>query len=165
MLDTAGNGIYEVTATMPINSKIWYKYINGKTWADAEPSGDLAACGEDDGFGGYNRVDSLGVTDTVLGVVCFTKCYDCSVGLPEAISGVTLFPNPTAGKFTLERVEVEGDIEVTVVDMQGQILRATVWTTGEADMDMDLSDMASGVYMIRLNAEEGNRTMRVAIQR
>jgi len=85
--------------------------------------------------------------------------------LPEAVTGVTLYPNPTRGEFTLERTELEGDIEVTIVDMQGQILRATVWTSGEADMDMDLSDMASGVYMIRLNTDEGNRTMRVAIQR
>jgi hypothetical protein len=165
MLDTAGDGIYQVTLAAAINSKIWYKYLNGKTWNDAEASGDLSACGEDDGFGGNNRVDSLGVTDTVLGVVCFTKCYDCSVGLPEAITGVTLYPNPTRGEFTLERTELEGDIEVTVVDMQGQLLRATLWTTGQADLDMDLSDMASGVYMIRLNTEEGNRTMRVAIQR
>ena len=101
----------------------------------------------------------------MLGVVCFTRCYDCAVGLPEAVTGVTLYPNPTRGEFTLERTELEGDIEVTIVDMQGQILRATVWTSGEADMDMDLSDMASGVYMIRLNTDEGNRTMRVAIQR
>ena len=165
MLDTAGNGIYQVTVAAPINSKIYYKYLNGKTWNDAEASGDLSACGEDDGFGGNNRVDSLGVTDTVLGVVCFTKCYDCSVGLPEAVTGVTLYPNPTRGEFTLERIELEGDIEVTVVDMQGQVLRATLWTTGQADLDMDLSDMASGVYMIRLNTDEGNRTMRVAIQR
>ena len=165
MLDTNANGIYEVTATMPINSKIYYKYINGKTWNDAEASGDLSACGEDDGFGGNNRVDSLGVTDTVLGVVCFTKCYDCSVGLPEPMAGITLYPNPTVGEFTLERSELAGDVEVTVVDMQGQLLRATEWAAGEAELDMDLSDMASGVYMIRLNADEGARTMRVAIQR
>ena len=165
MLDTNANGIYEVTATMPINSKILYKYINGKTWNDAEASGDLSACGEDDGFGGNNRVDSLGVTDTVLGVVCFTKCYDCSVGLPEPMAGITLYPNPTVGEFTLERSELAGDVEVTVVDMQGQLLRATEWAAGEAELDMDLSDMASGVYMIRLNADEGARTMRVAIQR
>jgi hypothetical protein len=165
MLDTNANGIYDVTATMPINSKIYYKYINGKTWNDAEASGDLSACGEDDGFGGNNRVDSLGVTDTVLGVVCFTKCYDCSVGLPEPMAGITLYPNPTVGEFTLERSELAGDVEVTVVDMQGQLLRATEWAAGEAELDMDLSDMASGVYMIRLNADEGARTMRVAIQR
>ena len=165
MLDTNANGIYEVTATMPINSKILYKYINGKTWNDAEASGDLSACGEDDGFGGNNRVDSLGVTDTVLGVVCFTKCYDCSVGLPEPMAGITLYPNPTVGEFTLERSELAGDVEVTVVDMQGQLLRATEWAAGKAELDMDLSDMASGVYMIRLNADEGARTMRVAIQR
>ena len=165
MLDTNANGIYEVTATMPINSKIYYKYINGKTWNDAEASGDLSACGEDDGVGGNNRVDSLGVTDTVLGVVCFTKCYDCSVGLPEPMAGITLYPNPTVGEFTLERSELAGDVEVTVVDMQGQLLRATEWAAGQAELDMDLSDMASGVYMIRLNADEGARTMRVAIQR
>jgi hypothetical protein len=45
------------------------------------------------------------------------------------------------------------------------LLRATEWAAGKAELDMDLSDMASGVYMIRLNADEGARTMRVAIQR
>ena len=81
------------------------------------------------------------------------------------MAGITLYPNPTVGEFTLERSELAGDVEVTVVDMQGQLLRATEWAAGEAELDMDLSDMASGVYMIRLNADEGARTMRVAIQR
>ncbi len=165
MTDPDGDGIYSVTVEMPLNQDLFYKFINGNDWAMAEASGDLAACGVSDGFGGYNRSSSVGNADTSLAVVCFTKCYDCAVSIDEALGTINLFPNPTTGAFTLERTELAGDIEVTVIGLQGQLLRATEWTAGQSELNIDLSDLAAGVYMVRLTAEEGTRTLRVAVQR
>ena len=36
---------------------------------------------------------------------------------------------------------------------------------GSSELNIDLSDLASGIYMVRLTADEGTRTMRVAVQR
>ena len=165
MTDPDGDGIYSVTVEMPLNQDLFYKFINGNDWAMAEASGDLAACGVSDGFGGYNRASSVGNADTIFDPVCFTKCYDCAVSIDEALGTISLYPNPTTGAFTLERTELAGDIEVTVIGLQGQLLRATEWTAGQSELNIDLSDLAAGVYMVRLTAEEGTRTLRVAVQR
>jgi len=165
MTDPDGDGIYSVTVEMPLNQDLFYKYINGNDWAMAEASGDLAACGVSDGFGGYNRSTSVGNADTSLAAVCFTKCYDCAVSIDEALGNISLFPNPTSGAFTMERSELAGNIEVTVIGLQGQLLLATKWAAGQSELNIDLSDLAAGVYMVRLTAEEGTRTLRVAVQR
>jgi hypothetical protein len=87
------------------------------------------------------------------------------VSIDEALGTINLFPNPTSGAFTLERSELAGNIEVTVIGLQGQLLLATEWTAGQSELNIDLSDLAAGVYMVRLTAEEGTRTLRVAVQR
>ncbi len=165
MTDPDGDGIYSVTVEMPLDQDLFYKYINGNSWNGAEASGDLAACGVSDGFGGYNRATGVGNADTSLAPVCFTKCYDCAVSIDEALGNISLFPNPTTGAFTMERSELAGNIEVTVIGLQGQLLLAAEWAAGQSELNIDLSDLAAGVYMVRLTAEEGTRTLRVAVQR
>ncbi|HAG49617.1 MAG TPA: hypothetical protein DCL07_06790, partial [Cryomorphaceae bacterium] len=49
--------------------------------------------------------------------------------------------------------------------LQGQLLINTEWTAGQSELNINLSDLAAGVYMVRLTAEEGTRTLRVAVQR
>ena len=165
MTDPDGDGIYSVTVEMPLAQDLFYKFINGNNWNGAEASGDLAACGTSDGFGGYNRHSVTANADTNFAAVCFTKCYDCAVSIDEALGTINLFPNPTTGAFTMERTELAGDIEVTVIGLQGQLLLATEWAAGQSELNIDLSDLAAGVYMVRLTAEEGTRTLRVAVQR
>ncbi len=167
MLDPDGDGIYSITFGSATGEYLQYKFINGIDWTGAEASGDLASCGVIDGLGGYNRLSTVasGSADTVFAPVCFTKCYDCAVSIDEALGSISLFPNPTAGAFTLERTNLSGEVEVSVIGLQGQLLNATKWDAGSSELKIDLSDLASGVYMVRLTAEEGTRTMRVAVQR
>ena len=165
MLDPDGDGIYSITFGSATGENLQYKFINGIDWADAEASGDLSACGVSDGLGGFNRLSTLGSADTVFAAVCFTKCYDCAVGIDEALGSISLYPNPTAGAFTLERTNLSGEIEVNIIGLQGQLLQATKWDAGLSELSIDMSDFASGVYMVRLTAEEGTRTMRVSVQR
>ncbi|MEJ6738049.1 MAG: T9SS type A sorting domain-containing protein, partial [Cryomorphaceae bacterium] len=106
-----------------------------------------------------------GNADTSFAAVCFAKCYDCAVSIDEALGNISLYPNPTAGAFTLERSELAGDIQVSIIGLQGQLLINTEWTAGQSELNINLSDLAAGVYMVRLTAEEGTRTLRVAVQR
>ena len=165
MLDTNGDGVYHATLSAALGETLQYKFINGMDWNTAEPTTDLAACGVSDGFGGYNRVATLGNADTVLAPVCFGKCYDCAVSIDEALGSVSLFPNPTSGAFTLERTNLTGDVEVSIIGLRGELLNVTKWNSGSSELNIDLSDLASGIYMVRLTADEGTRTLRVAVQR
>ncbi len=77
----AGSGIYTLTVNINVGEHVTYKYINGNDWGLSEivPS----ECGEDDGYGGFNR--SLDVLDvnTILDPVCFGSCEACEGGTTD----------------------------------------------------------------------------------
>ena len=77
MEDPDGDLIFTFTAAIPINSEVQYKFVNGNAWGfdEAVP----AACGVDNGQGGYNRVFNVADTDFSLDPVCFGGCEDCGI--------------------------------------------------------------------------------------
>lgn len=70
-----GNGIYAHTVTLSAGDYIEFKYINGNDWAGEEQV--PAACGVDNGVGGYNRYYTVPNANTTLNEVCFSSCYPC----------------------------------------------------------------------------------------
>lgn len=71
-----GNGLFQRTYSIAANSQIQFKFINGNTWGGTIESVP-PACGISDGFGGYNRVYSVGANDVTYGPVCFSSCEPC----------------------------------------------------------------------------------------
>lgn len=67
-----GNGVWSLTKALTAGVAYQYKFKNGtSTWEQAP-----AACGVDDGFGGFNR----GITpdaDVILPAICFAACAPC----------------------------------------------------------------------------------------
>jgi hypothetical protein len=103
MTDTDSDGIYEFTAVIPENTEISYKYLNGNVFATQE---DVpAACGVDNGFGGYDRIMQVGSVDTTLGVVCFGSCADC---LPQTFVVLTLQVDMSNQVVTNDEVYIAG---------------------------------------------------------
>ncbi|MFM7106449.1 MAG: hypothetical protein ACKOW8_13110, partial [Flavobacteriales bacterium] len=76
MLDNDGDGTYTVTLSVPENTSMIYKFINGNDWPLTEVV--PAECGIDDGFGGFNRSFPVGTNDINIQAVCFGECIDCS---------------------------------------------------------------------------------------
>jgi hypothetical protein len=71
-----GNGIWSVTVPLEEGSDHLYKFKNGAAgWEQGQ-----AACGVDDGFGGYNRTITVGTEDVTLPAVCFDACGACQFG-------------------------------------------------------------------------------------
>lgn len=70
-----GDGTWSYTASVTAGDEVMWKYLNGTDgW---EPSADLADCGVDDGFGGFNRYYVAGLNDETLGLVCISSCFPC----------------------------------------------------------------------------------------
>ena len=166
MTDANNDGIYEVTVTVPSNSTIKYKFINGNTWTNNEVlTAATGSCVVSDGNGNFNRVATFAYGDSTMSPVCFGKCTDCAVGLGESLQNVSLFPNPTRGQFNLARMDAATEVEVSVLDLQGKVLTVAKWSEGVETLSIDLSSFANGVYMVRMASEEGSRTMRVSVQK
>ena len=157
MLDANNDGIYEVSITVPANSSIQYKFINGNAWGSDEPVPSACAV-----TGTTNRGATFAYGDSTMSPVCYGKCTDCAAGLGESLQNVSLFPNPTRGQFNLVRMDAATEVEVSVLDLQGKVLTVTKWNEGVDALSIDLSSFANGVYMVRMTSEEGSRTMRVS---
>ena len=160
MTDANNDGIYEVTVTVPANSSIQYKFINGNAWGADEsvPSACVVPTT-------MNRGASFTYGDSTLNPVCFGKCTDCAASLGESLQNVSLFPNPTRGQFNLARMDAATEVEVSVLDLQGKVLTVAKWNEGVETLSIDLSSFANGVYMVRMTSDEGSRTMRVSVQK
>lgn len=113
---------------------------------------------------------TLTVTDTVCGTTdAFTFTVTSSIGLDENALGQTLaaFPNPNTGVFTVRIAgseAFEGQLEV--LNLMGQVVTATAVDKRSAshDVNLDLSDYAKGIYMIRLSGAEGQAVLRVVVR-
>ena len=160
MTDANNDGIYEVTVTVPANSSIQYKFINGNAWGSDEsvPSACVVPTTN-------NRGATFAYGDSTMSPVCYGKCTDCAAGLGESLQNVSLFPNPTRGQFNLVRMDAATEVEVSVLDLQGKVLTVAKWNEGVETLSIDLSSFANGVYMVRMTSDEGSRTMRVSVQK
>lgn len=84
-----------------------------------------------------------------------------STGLPEVADySFKIYPNPTSGKFT---VELEGNTSSTIniTDITGKL----VFASKASDiLDIDLSHLQKGVYIVNVQANNGVKTQKVIVQ-
>lgn len=84
----------------------------------------------------------------------------------NSTSGV--YPNPNKGQFNLQlKTAKTTKAEVLVLNAQGSIVeRRQVQLTGKGQtLSFNLSNKASGLYMVKVISEDGVRTTKVMIQR
>jgi hypothetical protein len=79
---------------------------------------------------------------------------------------VTLYPNPTTGKF---RVEFAGasatGVTTTLTDAVGsERLRNRHKVVGENTLEMDVTDLKAGVYLLQVQSGEKRRLLKVMKQ-
>ena len=65
-----------------------------------------------------------------------------------------VFPNPTSGQLNIELDEIEGDVELELVDIAGRVCYRTVMRTSPLLLELDAS-VKAGIYHLRiLKADE-----------
>jgi hypothetical protein len=99
-----GNGVWAVTVDIPAGN-IQYKYLNGNDFAFAESV--PAACGQDDGFGGNNRVYEVLTQTQTIDLHCFGECGVC----PPPIVAVTFFVNTEFITVAPEDIHIAGSFQ------------------------------------------------------
>jgi hypothetical protein len=63
---------------------------------------------------------------------------------------INIFPNPATNNLTIETTE---KASIEILNIQGQILKTI--TTAEKQTNIDVSDLSSGVYIIKAKTEKG----------
>jgi len=110
MNDTDLDGVYEVTVLVPGNFTYEYKFVNGLEFMSKESSVELADCGVDDGFGGYNRSVSVAYEDLTSPLVCFSSCEVCGF-IPDLFADVTFRIDMSNQAFSTNGVHIAGGFQ------------------------------------------------------
>jgi hypothetical protein len=82
-----------------------------------------------------------------------------------SLNEVVLYPNPTSGSFTLsfgESLREEADIQL--IDMRGTQLAQTHIEAGSTDTTLDLTDFATGVYLVQIRTASGEKIVRKVVK-
>ena len=91
--------------------------------------------------------DTISVSTTNVGILTLELARD-----------IQLFPNPTSGTLTVTSLQ-SPIIRIEVCDLAGRTMTFT--DTDSHTVRMDLSELAAGIYFVRVQTEAGTVTKRV----
>lgn len=125
-------------------------------------SGDTTATADSLAFGNYTVTvtDAAGCSDEISFLV------DLASGVDEAteiLDGVSVFPNPTAGRVEL-RLDLTAAtfLRATVYDLTGrQLLDRDYGRQLQLTETFDLSAYPAGIYLLRIQADGAAKTIRI----
>jgi hypothetical protein len=104
-------------------------------------------------------------TCVVVGTSNHTVCCQCGQRIPTNIeplnlksSGITVYPNPNKGIFTIQSTVVSSQLTVEVYNMLGEKVYSSILpqTPKGALNNIDLSNRPNGVYLYRVISENGD---------
>lgn len=85
------------------------------------------------------------------------------LGAPQPIEFI-VFPNPTQGKFTVAMNQfATTNGAIRIFDQIGNLVRQETIPYGRGEVDIDLSNMAQGVYLVNVSNGEQAKTKRLVI--
>ncbi|MBQ2375092.1 MAG: T9SS type A sorting domain-containing protein, partial [Bacteroidales bacterium] len=89
------------------------------------------------------------------------------LGLTDALANqiaVSLYPNPASDNATLDINGLNQDAKIVISDLQGRILSQEAISAGETHYTINVSNMASGVYYIRIVTDKAVSTQKLIVE-
>lgn len=91
-------------------------------------------------------------SDTVvIHILTATECAALGVAQTPLLQGISVYPNPSEGRFTVELPQAVMDARILITDLTGKVVESRA-VTGTATFN--LAGLASGSYIIKVNAGE-----------
>lgn len=83
----------------------------------------------------------------------------------ELANKVEVYPNPNAGRFSVELNQINSKVNIELVDMAGNLLEIRVQRVGEfAQVDFDIENVKSGVYFVRVTSDRNQVVKKVVVE-
>jgi hypothetical protein len=141
--------------------------ISGAVLVGTDPSGGFANGTVFPGTVSGNTFTATGVTfeEGWFYTLAFNTDPSSTAELAEAAS-MEIFPNPNRGVFQV-RIDQEGTVDavVEVIDQQGKLVHQEgVVLMNTTHLDMQLSNLASGMYTVRVLSEGKSTVQRLVIE-
>ena len=106
--------------------------------------------------------DSAGNEDTCT----FTVTVDeiLGVGDNDFSNNILLYPNPTTGTLTLLNKTTTQLNNAVITDVKGRIIKTIDLTTAGIETNFSLESLATGMYFVKINAENNSIVKRIVKQ-
>ena len=113
----------------------------------------------------YNYTDSIGCSGTASVSIQVDACIGFVENTLE--NGVSVYPNPNNGSFTLSVNANVGDLTIKITDMQGRVVYASVENNVNAGFvkQISLDTQSSGMYLMHILANGEQQTKKIAVQK
>ena len=100
------------------------------------------------------------------GSKAFVATIGCKEGEMASANKLNVYPNPTAGVLNIEYTAEKGNAQVTVLDLSGRVVMTQTHAnvSGQNNLQLDLSKVAKGAYMLNVQTEGSNNQVRVVVE-
>jgi alpha/beta superfamily hydrolase len=160
---------YTVTVGMKAGEQE-YKFINSNDWNAGKDEKITGACGK------ANTTNRVVTISKAASLPCYTfGTCDVSAACNKLVtandivleSALTVSPNPTTGEFVLNfNLDVTTELNIQVVNTVGQVIETrTVSNATVGKETFNLSNLVSGVYMVKITDGDKQAVKRVVVQK
>jgi hypothetical protein len=147
-----------------------HNLVTGGTWSSVLGNATVDATGLVTGVNG--GIDTIKYTvtgtcgTTVATFVMHIRLHtDCNVGVqpvPAALTGISIYPNPSNGTFTVEIPELRNQASIEVSDVLGKTIEHRVLTTAGKSV-LELRNAPAGTYLVKVNMDGGSFRQKIVI--
>jgi lysyl endopeptidase len=130
--------------------------------------GDGICCSSGEGYIRLSTADGLVVAESdgqfgkqYVQEFCFTNV---SIGEQLRSGSMEVFPNPSTGPVTLRLEGIHGAVALQVLDGLGRHVQELLLPAGTPSVQIDLSGLVNGVYLMNATHAEGRIVRRVVLQ-
>jgi PKD repeat protein len=105
-----------------------------------------------------------GCTSSAADTILINKLgVDNASGIANSVS---VYPNPSAGKFVVDCTNAANDINnISVVDMMGRTIINNVEVNNAGIAEVDLTTVAAGIYYLNISGLTGTHTVKLNVSR
>lgn len=118
----------------------------------------IGASGYTGGWVSINEFRVFGRSTSTSGISA-VPFFESALFTKEALVASTLlYPNPATNKVTLSHYcAVSENVKISIIDMAGTVRFSKVYTVlaGKNDFDLNIENLSSGIYFIKLSAKNG----------
>jgi len=163
-------GVFAITVNNVCPGSFNYKFLNGDSSLQASeetyPDTASRACLEPNGLGGFNRKYTRTDTAAVVLAYVYNKCATISVGLNKVaglFNQVVMYPNPAKEFATLNLSSVKGEVNISVIDITGRVLKSI--QTESKEVKLSKEELGNGLFFVRLTGANGeSRVLKLIVQ-
>jgi hypothetical protein len=109
----------------------------------------------------YTVTSEYCATDTATITVVLIDCTELT---EEAENALAVYPNPVVDVLTVQNISIEGNAVIEVLDIEGRVIISNQVANVFGNYEIDMSNIESGVYLVKVTAEDTVQKVRVVKQ-